>query len=120
MLAFETLGIVTFTYTRTGAADLVERLDAVELVIYSQDYIPPNAKRIQILSRSLFLDALAADGGNDRQRPVLTYDAPIAVFFTSGTTGNAKRMVENLGMHKNRAEKGQLRAGFNRQSRFLV
>ena len=33
MLAFETLGIVTFTYTRQGAADHREMLGAADLVI---------------------------------------------------------------------------------------
>lgn len=120
MLAFETLGIVTFTYTRTGAADHGEMLGAVDLVICTQDQIPPNAKRVQILSRRWFLDALAADAEKDRQRPVLPPDAAFCVYFTSGTTGDAKRIVENFRMHENRAEKAQLRAGFNRQSRFLV
>jgi len=120
MLAFETVGIVTFTYTTAGAADHGEMLGAVNLIICSQDHIPPNAKRVQIISRGWFLDALATDGEIDRQRPVLPPDAPFAVFMTSGTTGAAKRMVENLRMHENRAEKGQLRAEFDRDSRFLV
>ncbi|MDA0231014.1 MAG: class I adenylate-forming enzyme family protein [Proteobacteria bacterium] len=120
MLAFETLGIVTFTYTRAGAVDHGKMLAAVDLVICSQDHVPPNAKRAQIISRGWFLDVLAADAEYDRPRPVLPHDAPFCVSFTSGTTGDAKRIIENMRMHENRAEKAQLRAGFDQQSRFLV
>ncbi len=120
MLAFETLGIITFTYTKTGAVDHGDMLSAVDLVICTQGNIPPNAKQLQIISRRWFLDALAANAETDRQQPVLPPDAPLAVYFTSGTTGDAKRVVENLRMHENRTEKSQLRARFNRQSRFLV
>jgi len=52
MFAFETLGIVTFAYTKTVAVDRGEMLGAAYLVVCSQDHIRLNAKQVQIISRS--------------------------------------------------------------------
>ena len=41
-------------------------------------------------------------------------------YFTSGTTGEAKRIVQVARVHENRLYKSQIRANFNKQSRFLV
>ena len=120
LLAFETLGIVTFSYTGQGAGEHIDMLAAADLFICTEGHTPPAAKRIQLVSTRWFEDALALEPENDCQRPIISPDTPIFNYFTSGTTGEAKRIVQVARVHENRLYKSQIRANFNKQSRFLV
>ena len=120
MLAFETLGIVTFTYTRQGAADHREMLGGANLVICTDGHNPPQAKRVHIISHRWFEDVVSSEVEKDRRRPTFSPDTPMSDYFTFGTTGEAKHIIQTARMREDRAGKGQIRARFDQHSRFLV
>ncbi len=120
LLAFETLGIVTFSYTSAVAGEYQDMLGAVDLVICSEGQIPPSASRVHLISKSWFDDVLAHEPEKDCQRPKLSLDAPMYIYFGSGTTGDAKRMVLVARVHENRIFSNQIKVGYNKHSRFLV
>ena len=120
MLAFESLGIVTFTYTRSGASDHGTVLGAADLVICTEGNAPPGAMRVQIISHRWFESVVTGKAEKDSSLPVLPPDAPLSDYFTSGTTGEAKHIIQTARMREHRTEMAQIRARFDAQSRFFI
>ena len=120
LLAFETLGIVTYSYMRQEAGEHEDMIAAADLVICAEGRTPPAAKRVQLVSKQWFQGVFADEPEKDGQRPTISPDTPIFTYFTSGTTGDAKRIVQVARVHENRLYKSQIRANFTKHSRFLV
>ena len=95
-------------------------LGAADLIICTEDHVPANSKQAHIISQRWFEDVVAGDADKDGRRPALSPDSPLSVYFTSGTTGAAKHMIQNVRMHVDRTDECQIRARFHQNSRFLV
>jgi 2,3-dihydroxybenzoate-AMP ligase len=120
LLAFETLGIVTYSYTRQEAGEHEDMLAAADLVVCAEGHTAPAANRVQVMSKQWFHDVFADEPETDFQRLTISPDTPIFTYFTSGTTGEAKRIIQVARVHEDRLYKSQIRANFNKHSRFLV
>jgi hypothetical protein len=59
LLAFETLGIVTYSYMRQEAGEHEDMIAAADLVICAEGRTPPAAKRVQLVSIQWFQDVFA-------------------------------------------------------------
>ncbi len=120
LLACESHGIATYSYVKSGSGKREDVLAGANLVICTEGHVPPAARRVQLISSEWFDEVAALEPGQNRQRPNLPPDTALGIYFSSGTTGDAKRVVQVARVHENRIFKSQIRAGFNRQSRFLV
>ena len=95
-------------------------LGAANLIICTDVHNPPQAKRVHIISHRWFEDVVASEVEKDRRRPTFSPDTPMSDYFTFGTTGEAKHIIQTARMREDRADKGQIRARFDQHSRFLV
>lgn len=120
LLAFEALGVSTFSYARGEAAMVEEALAGTALVMCSPGQEPAIARRAHPMDTA-WIDSVAE---TEPDRPLIPApigpDTPIRIVKSSGTTGSFKRMIHTGRVHEFWIRQYQLRAGFNRNSRYLV
>jgi acyl-coenzyme A synthetase/AMP-(fatty) acid ligase len=120
VLAFEALGVTTFSYEQDETGILEAALATADLVMCAPGHAPPNARRVQILD-SEWIDSLR---DQVPEWPVQTAsigpDTPMRIVKNSGTTGSLKRMVHTARVREFWIRQYQVRTGFNRHSRYLM
>jgi acyl-coenzyme A synthetase/AMP-(fatty) acid ligase len=120
VLAFEALGVPTFSYAREEAVVLENALAATELVMCSPGVDPPKAKRVQPMDRE-WIDSVQDLEPEYPPRTVpIGPSTPLRIVKSSGTTGSIKWMIHTGRIHAFWIGQYQFRTGFNRHSRFLI
>ena len=120
LLAFESLGIATLTYTKEELGQYRASINTADLVIGTAATMPEEARRTQLLTPRWFEDIRAQEPEEFSQDPYLSAESPLRLHFTSGTTGDAKCIVRTARTHAFRVRQTQMKVGFNRRSRYLV
>ena len=120
ILAFETLGVATYSHGTQEPHFGEDTLDTIDLVMHSPDRTPRHAKRLQLVDEK-WIDAVLS------LQPEIPFDAvtiaphaPLRIVKGSGTTGNFKWMVHTRQVHEFWIDQYLVRTGFNRHSRFLI
>jgi acyl-CoA synthetase (AMP-forming)/AMP-acid ligase II len=120
ILAFETLGIETFSYLKEESDLDQSLLRAADMVIGLKDSLPVNANRVHVITQDWIDDIFLQEPDHDFQSPKLALDSPHRIHHGSGTTGKPKRMIKTLRTHEFRLWQYQKQVSFDRHSRYLV
>ena len=120
VLAFEAMGVLTFSYLQSEVPHVKDTLAAMDLVMCTPGREPPNAKRVQIMDEAWFDSVMAGEPEHPQEDVLIGLDTPLRIVKSSGTTGRVKWMIQTGRVFKFMIENYSLRSGLNRHSRFLV
>ena len=120
VLALESLGVATFSYTQNSVGTNVRFLRTVDLVVCTERFVPKNAKRALVLSAEQRAGLFNHPPLDEHPGEPLKADAPVRIHHTSGTIGTAKRIVRTAKVNEFRIQQYQAKEGYNRYARFLV
>lgn len=120
VVALEALGVATFSYAKSSQAANWPFLASTDLIICTGGVPENHAGPVLVLTD----DLLAGFFQKESQRPfrprLLDPGQPVRIHFTSGTTGDAKRIVRTAGVNEFRIWQYQIKEAYTRHSRFLV
>ncbi len=120
LLAFETLGVITMSYTAGEAAILSDTLKSMDLVLYCPESIPPNANHTQVMDQDWISMVLANRQEAPHDSPEIALETPLNIVKSSGTSGQLKTMIRNARSFAFRIKQCKYCVGYNRSSRHLV
>ncbi len=120
LLACEALGITSFSYEEAEIPVLEKPFAMADLVMCRVGMAPPKANRVQLIDQAWGDTVLALAPELPIETVPLHADTPMRIVKSSGTTGRIKCMVQPHNFRERYLAHYQFRAGFNRESRFLV
>jgi 2,3-dihydroxybenzoate-AMP ligase len=120
LLAFETIGVVTFTYSKNEVSEYHALLCDMDLVLAGGGVLPDDITRIHSVSQHWLDRVFSQEPEDDNQYPVFGPETPLRIHYGSATTGEPKRMVKTVQTNNFRIWQYQNKVGFDRSSRYLV
>jgi acyl-coenzyme A synthetase/AMP-(fatty) acid ligase len=120
LLACEALSVISCSYEQVEVPVLEKALSMVDLVLCREGEAPPNAGRVHIVDQTWADEVLALTPDLPIETAPVNPDTPVRIVKSSGTTGSFKCMMQPWKFREHYLEGYQFRAGFNRDSRFLV
>lgn len=119
LLAFETLGIATYSFTEDEAASRDDLLASMDIVMCFTA-VPPAAKRVQLMDRDWFAAIRGRSPEHPLQAAPIGPETPLRIVQGSGTTGSVKWMIHTGRVREFRVEQYAFHTAFNPESRFLM
>lgn len=120
LLALEKLGVATFSYTRQEVPTYWPFLKEVDLVICSKEAVPKDCARVLALTDEQRAALFALSATYDPADTLLDPETIVRIQCTSGTTGEAKRMLRSARVNDCRIRQYQDKEGYTRYSRYFL
>ena len=119
LLAFETLGMATYSFTEDEAASRGDLLASMDIVMCFTA-VPPAAKRVQLMDRDWFAAIRGRSPEHPLQAAPIGPETPLRIVQGSGTTGSVKWMIHTGRVREFRIDQYAFHTAFNPESRFLM
>lgn len=120
LLACEAIGAATLSFSRQDVDAVRATIGSLDLAVCFPGWNPPKAKRVLVMDRVWF-DRLAASAPELPLTPPLVFaTSPLRIVKGYGAAGTLQTMIHTGRIFEFWVRQIQLRAGFSRQSRYLV
>lgn len=120
LLAFETLGVATYSYAHENLRSIQPYLDKVDLVLHTERAVPEGPVRAHAVTQAWADEVSALEPDPAIAGAGFSLDAPMRIHFSSGTTGAPKRIVKTQRVHEFWVWQNLVKAGCSRETRYLV
>lgn len=120
ILACEAMGVTSCSYEKGEISVLDKAFARTDMALCQAGNEPPNVKSVHFIDKPWVDSVMARSPEIPIETAPLRIDTPMRVVKSSGTTGHFKCMVQPWQFRELYLEQYQFRAGFNRDSRFLV
>lgn len=120
ILACEALGVTSCSYEAAETPVLDKAFVLCDLVLCPPGQVPPTAARVHEITQDWVDGVLADTPGLPITMAPLAAKTAMRIVKSSGTTGSIKCMHQPWDFRELYLSQYQFRAGFNRDSRFLV